>query len=105
VAEVNPEVSRRLRGCILRLLRARHDAQLTRMDDVALTHALQNLAYSVGINLVVTLLQDLGDRGYIRFTQRRDFLTGRVRLDKLELSSAGRDLVEENVKPDPAVEF
>lgn len=102
---LDPELSRRLRGCILKLLRARHNMQSSRMDDVALTHALQALAFTVIIQDVVTLLQDLHDRGYVRYEQKRDFLTRRVRLEKIELTAAGRDLVEESAPAVPAVEL
>lgn len=103
--DLSPEVARRLRGQILTLLRVRHNQQRSRMDDVALTHALQSLAFTVSINDVVTLLQDLGDRGYVRFLPRHSDMTRRVYLEKIELTAAGRDQVEENRPTDPALEF
>lgn len=106
--ELTPEVKRRLRGLILKLLCARHDEQQSRMDDVELTSAVQSFAYHVVTPHIVTLLQDLQDRGYVRFHQGRDFLTRRVRLEKIELTAKGRDQVEGNVDAselDPAVEL
>ena len=103
--EFSPEMMRRLRGCILVLLRGRHNLQMSRMDDTAVTHALMSLAYRIDVFDVVTLLQDLQDRGYVRFEQKREFLTRRVYLQKIELTAKGRDLVEENIPADPAVEL
>jgi len=105
MTELTPELSRRLRGQILILLRGRHNMQGHRMDDVEITRALQSLAFEIGINDVVTVLQDLGDRGFVRFGRRRNSFTGRVYLEKIELTAAGRDQVEENRPTDPAVEF
>ncbi len=103
--EMTPALSRRMRGQILMLLRARHNSQQTRFDDVGLTHALRALACTVSIQDVVTLLQDLADRKYVRYRQTRDSYTGRVYLERIELTSAGRDQAEENVATDPAVEL
>jgi len=104
-SELTPEQARRLRGQILMLLCARHNTQGHRLDDVAVAHALQSLAFEVSIQDVVTILQDLADRRYVRFQPRRNMLTRRVYLEKIELTAAGRDQVEENVSTDPAVEF
>jgi hypothetical protein len=104
--DFTPEQKRHLRGTILKLLMARHDAQLSRMDDVALAQALQSLAYyGITIEAVVTMLQDLQDRGYARFIQRRGVFARRVFIEKIELTSEGRDLVEGNIDQDPAVEL
>jgi hypothetical protein len=103
--ELTPELSRVLRGSILKLLRARHNTQLSRMDDVALTHALISLAFRVDVRAVVTLLQDMQQRGYVRYDQRRDSITLRVRVEKIELLPMGRDIVEENIPAPAAVEL
>ncbi len=103
--ELTPKFARKLRGQILILLRGRHNMQGHRLDDIELARALQSLTFEVGINEVVTIVQDLEDRGYVRFRSRHNSLTGRVYLDKIELTAAGRDQVEENVTIDPAVEF
>jgi hypothetical protein len=103
--DLTPERSRRLRGQILLLLRARHNVQASRYDDVGVTHALQSLAFEIGIGDAVTILQDLEGRGYVRYVQRHDSVTGRVYLEKIELTPAGRDQVEENRPRDPALEF
>jgi hypothetical protein len=75
------------------------------MDDVALCHALMSLAFRIDVKAVVTLLQDMRDRGYVRYEQRRDSLTLRVRVEKIELTSIGRDVVEENIATPAAVEL
>lgn len=104
--EIDPAVKRQMRGDILKLLQVRHDAQQSRMDDVALTHALQSLAYErINIFIIVTLLQDMRDRGFVRYESKRDWNSGRTRLEKIELTSKGRDQVEENASRDPAVEL
>jgi hypothetical protein len=106
--EIDPAITRQMRGDILKLLKGRHDSQMSRMDDVALTHALQSLAYQrIGVFIIVTMLQDMRDRGFVRYSETRDWSTGRVRLEKIELTSAGRDQVEHTpgVKRDPAVEL
>jgi hypothetical protein len=103
--ELTPEVTRVLRGSILKLLRARHNTQLSRMDDVALTHALISLAFRIEVKAVVTVLQDLRGRGYVQYTQRRDPITLRTRVEKIELTPEGRDIVEENVPRPMAVEL
>lgn len=105
MSDMTAGMARRMRGQILLLLRARHNVQGSRFDDVALTHALQSLAIETGIRDVVTLLQDLRDREYVRFMQRHDSMTGRVCLSKIELTAKGRDQVEENQPTDPALEF
>lgn len=102
---MRPDVARRLRGHILMLLRARHNLQKSRMDDVELTSALQSLGYSLLTQDVVTLVQDLGDRKFVRYIQRRNWLTNRVCLERIELTSSGRDQAEENLPTDPSVEF
>jgi hypothetical protein len=104
--EIDPAVTRQMRGDILKLLKGRHDSQMSRMDDIALTHALQSLAYQrIGVFTIVTLLQDMRDRGFVRYEESRDWNTGRVYLVKIELTAAGRDQVERTpgVKRDPAV--
>jgi hypothetical protein len=102
--DLTPAMARRVRRQILLLLWARHNMQGSRFDDVSLTHALRSVAMEVGIRDVVTLLQDLQDRRFVRFMQRRDSFTGRVYLEKIELTAAGRDQVEENTPTDPALE-
>jgi hypothetical protein len=106
--EIDPAITRQMRGDILKLLKGRHDSQMSRMDDVALTHALQSLGYQrIGTFTIVTLLQDMRDRGFVRYQESRDWSTGRVWLTKVELTAAGRDQVERTpgIKRDPAVEF
>ena len=103
--DLTPKKARRMRGQILLLLRSRHNVQGSRFDSVALTRTLQDLAFDVNLIDVLTLLQDLQDRRYVRFTARPNSRTGRQYFEKIELTAAGRDQVEENVATDPALEF
>ena len=93
---------RRHRGLVLQLAHTNREDQLSRMDDVELWGALLDLRIEVGQNTVLSLLQDLKDRGYLRFDESRDRLTGRMRCRKIELCGAGCDLVE-HTRTDEAV--
>jgi hypothetical protein len=96
---------KRLRGAILELLRDNHDRQWSHLDATALWSALlRGLRFDVSKNEVKTLLQDLGDRGYVRYIQQKDNDTGEVFLVQIELTAKGRDLLEETIT-DPAVEL
>lgn len=102
--DLDSEAIRVLRGNILKLLCTRHNLQAPRMDDTALTAALQGLGYGDLLTPdVVTMLQDLRDRGYVRYEERRDFRTRRLSLSKVELTAMGRDVVEGSVAEPPAV--
>ena len=72
------------------------------MDDVELWGAMLDLRIEVGQNAVLALLQDLKDRGYLRYVETRDRLNGRMRCSKIELCGPGCDLVE-RTEVDPAV--
>lgn len=100
-----PEKARRMRGAMLMVLCGNHNRQAARMDDVSIGRALMSLLFDVSANEVVTVLQDLKDREYVRFVPRRNSLTGRTYLEQIEITARGRDLVEESSRPDPAVEF
>lgn len=103
--DLHPDKARRLRGAVLTVLCANHNRQGHRLDDVLLGGALQGLLFDISSNDVLTILQDLKDRDYVRYVQRRNWLTGRMYCEQIEITARGRDLVEENIKADPAVEF
>jgi hypothetical protein len=75
------------------------------MDSTALWSALlRGLCFDVSKNEVKTLLQDLGDRGYLRFNRVLNHDTGDAYLVQVELTAKGRDLLEGTIT-DPAVEI
>ena len=95
---------KRLRGGIVELLYTRHQAQQSRADHVTLWRMLRDLGFDVGEFDVITQLQDLNDRGYVKYAEQKDRFTNRVRISLIQLTSRGRDLREETIS-DPAVLF
>ena len=95
---------KRLRGVIVEVLYGRHQAQQSRVDHVALWHIVRDLGCDVGEFDVVTQLQDLSDRGYLKYEERKDRRTNRLDISLIQLTSRGRDLREETVV-DPAILF
>jgi hypothetical protein len=93
-----------LRYAILEIVNTRHAAQQTRLDHVALWHIMLDLRFDLGENDLLTLLQDLHDRGFLAYTETRDRKTNRVSLFKLQITPEGRDLCE-GTTTNPAVRF
>lgn len=100
---VDARTKRVMRGTILKLVYQKHERQETRFMLRTLMAALDDLAFRVYENLVVELLQDLSDRGYLRFTQTRDRKTEETSIYGIQLTPSGRDLVE-RIQSDPAVD-
>lgn len=96
------DMTRRLRGEILKLVYENHRAQKTRLDDALLWSVLRRLMFDVNRNQVLTLIQDLGERGYLHFAQQKDDYTGRVWIRDIQILPTGRDLVEGSYE-DPGV--
>src|SRR5579884_814060 len=95
---------KRLRGAIVEVLYTRHQAQQSRVDHVALWHILRDLGCDVGEYDVITQLQDLSDRGYVKYNEQKDRRTNRTDITLIQLTSRGRDLREETIE-DAAVTF
>lgn len=94
---------RRLRGAILQFVCDNHYAQRPHMDDVVLFGLLVDLQFPVsGQNEVVSLLQDLSERKYLTFTEKKNRLNGRTEISRIGIMPAGRDLVDHSTE-DPAV--
>ena len=93
---------KRLRGQVLLFLQTNHEAQNSRVDDLELWGLMQDLHFGVGQNQVLTLLQDLCERGCLKYTEVPNRITGRMRLAEIQLTARGRDLVERTIV-DPAV--
>jgi hypothetical protein len=96
------ETRKRLRGEILELVDEGHSEQRSRFTDVILWGVLQRLKYDVSQNDVITVLQDLKDRNYLSFEQDKNLRTGAVRISQIQITPAGRDLLE-GTKADAAV--
>ena len=96
----HPDKIKRFRGAILSLLCEGHNAQRSRMDDVAMAHALQSLAWDVGLNDVLTTLQYMRGRGWITYRELKNRITNRTELSQIELLPDGRDLVEQTSSSD-----
>jgi len=89
---------KRYRAVILNLLEANHRAQKSRMDHIMLGLAMRGLGCGVGEYDVLTLLQDLCDRGYVRYDEKKNRLTNDTEISRIEITAAGRDVLEETRK-------
>jgi hypothetical protein len=96
------ELVKRLRGLILELVNEGHQEQRSRYSDVVMWGVLQRLKHDVSQNELITVLQDLKERGYLSFFQEKDRRTGVVRISQIQITPAGRDLLE-GTDSDPAV--
>ena len=99
----DPQMKRRLRGVILKLIAQNHEKQEHRLDDITLTGVLERLQYDVYVDLVRTTLQDLEERGLLDFAQDRNRKTGEIFIRKIQILPKGRDLVEATIT-DPAID-
>jgi hypothetical protein len=89
---------------ILELLQTNHDQQRTRFDSSMLWSALvRGLGFDASENDVMTVLQDLCGRGYVKYTELKNLKKGEYRIVQIELTPKGRDLLEGTIE-DPAVE-
>ena len=104
MSAVDAANAKRTRGVVIELLYARHAAQQPRADHVALWHMLTDLGCDVGEADTLTHLQDLYDRGYITFTQKKNRWTNRYEISLIQLTPRGRDLYESTIE-DAAVSF
>lgn len=102
VSIVDPQRDRQLRGLLLRLLYLNHSRQDKRANSTLLAAVLQREGYDFSDDQVLTMLQDLRDRDYLRF-QHIKKASGRVYLFNIELTSKGRDLMD-GISADPAVQ-
>jgi hypothetical protein len=97
--------SKRLRRMVLELLQANHDAQQSRFDSSMLwSNLVRGLGFDASENDVITVLQDLHGRGYIKYEEIRNQRLGLYYIVRIELCPKGRDLLEGTIT-DPAVEI
>lgn len=97
-------LNKRTRAVIVELLQNRHSEQKSRPDHVLMWHMLNDLGCDVGENDVLTLLQDLQDRGYVNYREDKDRRTRRVDISQIQLTPKGRDLIEGTIS-DKAFSF
>jgi hypothetical protein len=97
----SPAAARQLRGVLLRLLYVNHNRQLHRPSSTALWSVVQRKGYEFVREDIITILQDLKQRGYVVYEQMRD--AGSVRLLSIEITHRGRDVCDK-YKSDPAVQ-
>jgi len=95
---------KRYRTVLLQLLNANHRAQHARMDHVMLAMAMRGVGCGVGENDVLTLLQDLCDRSFVRYNEKKNRLTHDTEISQIEITAAGRDILE-GTRTDGAVEL
>jgi hypothetical protein len=93
--------ARQLRGLILTLVYLNQNRQGSRLTSTVIRGTLQREGYQFNRNDVLTILQDLRDRDYVRYSQVRDD-DGRMFVFDIELAARGRDLVD-GIIADPAV--
>lgn len=94
-----------IRGVILRMVYDSHRKQQSHPGLLTLAGALERLFYDVSLNDLLTILQDLKERGYLEFVQTKDRWTGHVGISRIGITPRGRDLVEGTSAPDPAVQM
>ena len=103
--KADPVLKRRMRGVILRLLLQKHERQEHRYDDYAMMSALDRLHFTVYLDLVRELLQDMQERDLLTFVSEKNKKTGDTSLSQIQLRPRGRDLLEGAPGvSDPAVE-
>jgi len=91
----NIALQKRWRGLVLELVYDGHRKQESRLDDLTLWGLMRDLGHGdVSQSDVITLLQDLRDRRYLRFNQEKNDYSGRITISQIEITPEGRDLVE-----------
>jgi hypothetical protein len=85
----------RFRGEVLSILSGHHLAQGSRLDDVQLCLAVQTMGWDCEMRDIVTILQDMQGRGWVKYEWRRSKITQRVELFCIEICPDGQDLVDE----------
>jgi hypothetical protein len=102
VTDEQAQKNKRYRGVILQVVYNNHADQLSRMDDLELWGFFQGINVHIGQNAVLSLLQDLGGRGYLTFQEKQNRISGRCEISLIEITGPGRNLVE-RIATDPAV--
>ncbi len=97
---------RELRATILQLVYENHLKQRSRLRLLPLYGAVTRLFFDVSENELLTVIQDLKERGYLTFERDEELYrkTRKTVIGEIQILPAGRDLVEKT-KADPAVSF
>ncbi len=94
--------ARQLRGLILTLVYVNQRRQGNRLTSTVIRGTLQREGYQFSRNDVLTILQDLKDRDYLRYSQMRDD-DERLFIFNIEITAIGRDLIDGYI-PDDTVQ-
>jgi len=92
---------RKIAGKALQFVFDNHRRQQHRLDHLDLLQLFTDLFFDVSENLLLTLLQDLGERGYLSFKEEKN-KDDELRLRFIQITPAGRDIVR-GFKKDDAV--
>jgi len=90
-----------LRGLILTIVYINHKRQRHRLTSTVIHGTIAREGYRFSKNDVITAIQDLRDRGYLRYQQVRDD-DHSLFIQAIEITAQGRDLVDRRFD-DPAV--
>ena len=85
---------KRWRGVVLELVYDGWRQQESRLDDLTLWGLMRDLSHDVSRNDVITVLQQLETRQYLRFRQKNNEYSGQTHISEIELTSGGSDVVE-----------
>lgn len=82
----------RIAGKTLQFVFDNQRRQQHRLDHIDLLQLFADLFFDVGENLLLTLLQDLKERGYLTYEEERD-PDEALKIRKIQITPAGRDIV------------
>lgn len=97
----DPKADAQLRGLILTMVYINHKRQRRRLTSTVIHGTIAREGYRFTKNDVLTAIQDLRDRDYLRYQQVLD-ADQSVFIQAIEITAQGRDLVDRRFN-DPAV--
>lgn len=104
--QLQADNTRQLRAAVLQIIYGNQQNQRSRLRFTPLYGAIARLGFDVSTNELITVLQDLQERGYVKYTrdeaQYRDYR--KTVISEIQILPAGRDLVEKT-NADAAVCF
>lgn len=99
-AALTRQAHRRFRGAILELIHDGHHRQQPRYDHVMLWGVMRELSFDLGLNQVVTHLQQLRQGGFVTFKQVKNDWTNDIEISEIEITLQGVKIVEKTVIDD-----
>ena len=104
--QLEADNTRQLRAAVLQIIYSNQQNQRSRLRFTPLYGAITRLGFDVSINVLVTVLQDLKERGYIKYTRDEDAYreSRKTVISEIQILPEGRDVVEKTTA-DPAVCF